>query len=69
MIEHVKTFIEDHSAQLLKGSVGMSATLGSVGVSTIQEVELWLRISSLCVGILVGLLTAWSIFKKNKDKQ
>ena len=65
----IKNFLEDHSAQLIKGSVGMSATLGSVGVSTIQEVELWLRISSLCIGIIVGLLTAWSIFKKNKDKQ
>lgn len=65
----IKNFFEDHSAQLIKGSVGMSATLGSVGVSTIQEIELWLRISSLCIGIIVGLLTAWSIFKKNRDKQ
>lgn len=64
----IKNFLEDHSAQLIKGSVGMSATLGSVGVSTIQEVELWLRITSLCIGIIVGLLTAWSIFRKNKDK-
>jgi hypothetical protein len=68
MIDHIKNFTEEHAAQLLKGSVGITATMGSVGVSTIQEVEVWLRISSLCVGILVGLLTAWSIFKKNKDK-
>jgi len=64
----IKNFLEDHSAQLIKGSVGMSATLGSVGVSTIQEIELWLRISSLCIGIIVGLLTTWSIIRKNKDK-
>lgn len=64
----IKNFFEDHSTQLLKGSVGMSATIGSVGVSSIQEVELWLRISSLCIGILVGLLTTWSIIRKNKDK-
>jgi hypothetical protein len=37
------------------GMAGMFATATSVGISLLPEVEAWLRIASLLVGIMVGI--------------
>lgn len=37
------------------GLTGVLATATSVGISMLPEVEAWLRIVSLIVGILVGI--------------
>lgn len=37
------------------GIAGMFATATSVGISLLPEVEAWLRIASLLVGIMVGI--------------
>lgn len=37
------------------GMAGMFATATSVGISLLPEVEAWLRIASLIVGIMVGV--------------
>lgn len=37
------------------GMAGMFATATSVGISLLPEVEAWLRIASLIVGIMVGI--------------
>ena len=37
------------------GFTGVLATSTSVGISLLPEIEQWLRISSLCIGILVGI--------------
>jgi 4-amino-4-deoxy-L-arabinose transferase-like glycosyltransferase len=46
---------------LARGVVGVSVPVGAVTLSAMQEVELWLRISSLAIGIVVGFLTALSL--------
>lgn len=51
---------------LLNGFVGMLATAGSVITSFQTELEWWLRIASLCVGITVGLLTAYKMLTKKE---
>ena len=37
------------------GMAGMFATATSVGISLLPEIETWLRIASLIVGIMVGI--------------
>ena len=46
------------------GILGMSATGGGVYVSVLSQVEAWLRIISLLVGITVGLASLISIARK-----
>lgn len=45
---------------------GLIATTTSIGISLLPEVEAWLRIISLFVGILVGISSLIVIIKKNK---
>lgn len=53
---------------ILKGSIGIAATFGGTAVSLLSQIEAWLRIGSLCVGICVGLLTIRSILKGSKSQ-
>ena len=51
------------------GITGMIATATSVGISMLPEIEAWLRIASLIVGILVGigsLIVLYKNYKKNE---
>jgi hypothetical protein len=48
---------------------GMFATATSVGISLLPEVEAWLRIASLIVGITVGIASLVVLAKNwNKSK-
>lgn len=47
----------------IKGAVGVITPIMGLTVSVIQEVELWLRIGSLCVGIAVGIATFVSLIR------
>jgi len=49
------------------GFTGVLATSTSVGISLLPEIEQWLRISSLCIGILVGI-GSLAIIIKNWSK-
>lgn len=51
------------------GATGVLATGASIGISMLPEVEAWLRIASLIVGILVGigsLIVLYKNYKKNE---
>lgn len=51
----------------IKGVVGVSSvTLGSI--ISHADIEYWLRVTSLVVGIAVGLVTIWSITRKSRKK-
>ena len=48
----------------------MLATATSIGISMLPEIEQWLRIGSLCIGIIVGLASLAVIIRnwsKNKN--
>ena len=50
-------------------AAGLLATATSVGISMLPEVEAWLRIASLLVGIAVGLGSLAVIVRSwNKNK-
>ncbi|MGN6553260.1 MAG: hypothetical protein ACTHLW_06015 [Verrucomicrobiota bacterium] len=49
---------------MLKGIVGIIFPAGGITVSTMSQVEGWLRIASLLVGIAVGVVTFWKLIRK-----
>lgn len=57
---------EDTKELLVKGIVGVISPMIGAGVS-LTEVEAWLRIASLVVGIGVGVVSLVSIWRKKKE--
>lgn len=51
------------------GVIGTAASLGSAFVSILPHVETWLRISSLCIGLVIGILTLDKIIKERRKKK
>jgi hypothetical protein len=56
--------MHEHGTTLGTSAAGILATMGSVGVSLLSNVEQWLRIGSLSVGIVVGIATIWKLTRK-----
>jgi hypothetical protein len=51
------------------GMAGIFATATSVGISLLPEIEAWLRVGSLCIGIVVGIASLAVIIRNwNKSK-
>jgi hypothetical protein len=50
--------MKDH---ILKPLVGIIAPGAGITVSFAAQLEIWLRITSLCIGIMVGIATLVSI--------
>lgn len=46
----------------------MFATGGGLTVSMLPRVEAWLRVASLFVGLVIGILTCISLMRKLKQK-
>lgn len=59
------------NGDLVKGGASSLVALGSVFLSALPEVEAWLRIASLCVGLAVGAVTLFSLVRKlrNPDQE
>jgi hypothetical protein len=54
-----------------RGVLGTFASLGSAAVSMVSQLEVYLRIAGLCVGLAVGIVTLLSVYhdlKKKKQK-
>jgi hypothetical protein len=49
---------------LKAGLVGAAASFGSVSVSLASDIEPWLRVISLGLGIIIALLTIGKLAKK-----
>jgi hypothetical protein len=56
----------NHHHTLINGFVGVLATTGSVITSFQTQLEWWFRMTSLGVGIAVGLITAYKLLSKKK---
>jgi len=48
------------------GILGTGFSAGSISVSLLPQVEIWLRIFSLIVGIAVGLISLRNLLSKKK---
>jgi hypothetical protein len=61
--------MQEHTNTAVRGLLGVASTSGGIIISNLPAVEAWLRITSLCVGIAVGVLTAISIVRKMLRKK
>lgn len=50
------------------GVTGFLASFAGLGVTYIDTIELWLRMVSLVIGILVGLITLINLLRKPRKK-
>lgn len=58
-----RVFHDDSTPRLLgKGLLGMVSAGGAATLSFLQTAEMWMRLASLGVGIVVGLLTGVSVW-------
>lgn len=46
------------------GFLAVGSAIAGTAVSVLPSVEAWLRVTSLLVGIGVGLLSGWSIWRR-----
>ena len=58
--------IAEHAATVAKGLLGIAAPTGGFYVSIMPQIEAWLRVTSLVVGVAVGIATLISIIRKLK---
>jgi len=57
------------NGDLVKGGAGSVTALASAILSALPQIETGLRIASLGVGLLVGLVTLYSLVKKIRSKK
>ena len=60
---------ESHISTVEKGLLGTLATTGSVAVSFMAQLELYLRISGLLLGLAIGIITLLSVWRDYQRKQ
>jgi len=65
----MKQLFADHGIDLLKGGVGIMASVLSVLTSFQENVEYYMRVGALAAGMLVSALTAVSIIRGWNKKQ
>ena len=61
--------MKDHIETATKGFLGMLATGSGFYVSFLPQVEAWLRILSLAIGITVGVVSLISIIARHRSKK
>ena len=62
-------FGRENMETLVKGVSGTAVSLGSTYISLLAEVETFLRITSLLIGIAVGVITFISIYKSIRKRK
>jgi len=55
--------LHEAKGTIIRGIIGIAGPIGGWTVS-VQNVEAWMRVTSLAVGIVVGLLSIISIIRK-----
>ena len=58
--------INHHDTTIFNGIIGTTTSLGATAFSLLPQVETWLRISSLVIGLVIAILTLDKILKERK---
>jgi len=58
--------MNEHTQHLVNGAIGVTASASGVAISFCPQLEAWMRVTSLAVGIAVGLVTLWKLLRKKK---
>jgi hypothetical protein len=63
------SFMHDHLTTVERGALGTFASIGSAAVSLVSQLEVYLRVAGLCVGLAVGVVTLISVLHDLRRKQ
>ena len=63
------SFMQSHFTTVERGAIGTFTSIGSAAVSMVSQLEVYLRIAGLCVGLLVGVVTLLSVYHDLRRKQ
>ena len=63
------SFLHSHMSTVERGVLGTFASLGSAAVSMVSQLEVYLRIAGLLVGLAVGIVTLLSVLHDLRKKQ
>ena len=63
------SYMQQHFSTVERGALGTFASIGSAAVSMVSQLEVYLRVAGLCVGLLVGIVTLISVYHDLRKKQ
>ena len=65
------SLLHNHLSTVERGALGTFASIGSAAVSLVSQLEVYLRVAGLMVGLAVGIVTLISVLHdlRNKQKQ
>jgi hypothetical protein len=65
------SLLQHHLTTVERGALGTFASIGSAAVSLVSQLEVYLRVAGLIIGLAVGIVTLISVLhdlKKKKQK-
>jgi hypothetical protein len=63
------TYLHHHFSTVERGALGTFASIGSAAISLVSQLEVYLRVAGLCVGLAVGVVTLISVLHDLRKKQ
>ena len=63
------SFMQSHFTTVERGAIGTFTSIGSAAVSMVSQLEVYLRVAGLCVGLAVGIVTLLSVYHDLRKKQ
>ena len=63
------SYWHEHLTTVERGALGTFASLGSAAISMVSQLEVYLRVAGLCVGLAVGVVTLLSVLHDLRRKQ
>ncbi len=63
------SLLHHHLSTVERGALGTFASIGSAAVSLVSQLEVYLRVAGLVVGLAVGVVTLISVLHDLRRKQ
>lgn len=63
------SYLQHHMTTVERGALGTFASIGSAAVSLVSQLEVYLRVAGLLVGLAVGIVTLISVLHDLRRKQ
>ena len=63
------SLLHNHLTTVERGALGTFASIGSAAVSLVSQLEVYLRVAGLMVGLAVGIVTLISVLHDLRKKQ
>ncbi len=63
------SLLHNHLSTVERGALGTFASIGSAAISLVSQLEVYLRVAGLVVGLAVGVVTLISVLHDLRRKQ